>query len=80
MSCILTRAFALTLLIQDKSLMRQYRLWGSERGVLGNRHPYRDGWTLRGAHLLLQTRTKVLNDELVDVFRRWYPQFRQKAA
>ena len=38
------------------------------------------GSTLRGAHLLLQTRTKVLNDELVDVFRRWYPQFRKKAA
>ena len=33
-------------------------------------------WTLRGAHLLLQARTKVLNDELEDVFRRWYPQFR----
>jgi hypothetical protein len=33
-------------------------------------------WTLRGAHLLLQTRTKVLNDELDDVFRRWYPMFR----
>lgn len=30
-------------------------------------------WTLRGAHLLLQTRTKVLNDELEGVFRRWYP-------
>jgi len=28
------------------------------------------GWTLRGAHLLLQTQTKVLNDELEDVFRR----------
>jgi hypothetical protein len=38
------------------------------------------GWTLRGAHLLLQTRTKVLNDELEDVFRRWYPRFRAKAA
>jgi hypothetical protein len=37
-------------------------------------------WTLRGAHLLLQTRTKVLNNELEDVFRRWYPQFRPKAA
>jgi len=39
-------------------------------------------WTPRGAHLLLQTRTKVLNNELEDVFRRWYPQFRaqQKAA
>jgi hypothetical protein len=33
-------------------------------------------WTLKGAHLLLQTRTKVLNDELEDVFRRWHPQFR----
>jgi len=25
---------------------------------------------------LLQARTKVLNNELEDVFRRWYPQFR----
>ena len=33
-------------------------------------------WTKRGAHLLLQTRTKVLNDELEDTFRVWYPQFR----
>ena len=33
-------------------------------------------WTLRGAHLLLQTRTKVLNGELEEVFRRWYPHFR----
>ena len=39
-------------------------------------------WTLKGAHLLLQIRTKVLNNELEDVFRRWYPQFRpqEKAA
>jgi hypothetical protein len=35
---------------------------------------------LRGAHLLLQTRTKVLNGELEEVFRRWYPQFRAQAA
>jgi hypothetical protein len=34
-------------------------------------------WTQKGAHLLLQTRTKVLNNELDDVFRRWYPKFRQ---
>ena len=33
-------------------------------------------WTLRGAHLLLQTRTKVLNENLDDAFRRWYPKFR----
>jgi hypothetical protein len=36
-------------------------------------------WTLRGAHLLLQTRTKVLNDELEATFRPWYPLFRTQA-
>ena len=36
-------------------------------------------WTLRGAHLLLQTRTKVLNEELDEVFRQWYPLFRVQA-
>lgn len=37
-------------------------------------------WTLRGAHLLLQARTKVLNNELEETFRQWYPRFRPKAA
>jgi hypothetical protein len=39
-------------------------------------------WTLKGAHLLLQTRTKVLNNELESIFRRWHPQFhaQQKAV
>ena len=37
-------------------------------------------WTLRGAHLLLQTRTKVLNNELEEAFRKWYPRFRPQAA
>jgi len=37
-------------------------------------------WTLRGAHLVLQTRTTVLNNELEEVFRRWYPRFRTEAA
>jgi hypothetical protein len=37
-------------------------------------------WTPRGAHLLLQTRTKVLNDDLEDVFRGRYPQFHARAA
>jgi hypothetical protein len=32
-------------------------------------------WTERGAHLLLQTRTRVLNGELDETFRRWYPKF-----
>jgi hypothetical protein len=36
-------------------------------------------WTPRGAHLVLQTRTKVLNNELETVFRRWYPRFRSAA-
>ena len=30
-------------------------------------------WTKRGAHLLLQTRVKTLNQELGAVFRCWYP-------
>jgi len=33
-------------------------------------------WTPRGAHLLLQTRTRVLNGELASRFRQWYPSFR----
>ena len=36
-------------------------------------------WSLRGAHLLLQARTKVLNNELDGVFRRWHPRFRHQA-
>ncbi len=30
-------------------------------------------WTQRGAHLLLQVRTQVLNDDLRHTFERWYP-------
>jgi len=30
-------------------------------------------WTKRGAHLLLQVRTQVLNDDLWATFGRWYP-------
>jgi len=33
-------------------------------------------WTPRGAHLLLPIRTRVLNQEWEDTFRRWYPGFR----
>ena len=32
-------------------------------------------WTPKGAHLLLQVRPNVLNDELGGAFRRWYPAF-----
>jgi hypothetical protein len=34
-------------------------------------------WTKRGAHLLLQMRTKVLNDDVDRMFQKWYPGFRQ---
>jgi hypothetical protein len=30
-------------------------------------------WSPRGAHLLLQIRTRVLNDTLAEDYRRWYP-------
>lgn len=33
-------------------------------------------WTPKGAHLLLQVRTQVLNDDWEDAFRDWYPGFR----
>jgi hypothetical protein len=32
-------------------------------------------WSKEGAHLLLQNRTKTLNGELAQTFRRWYPDF-----
>ena len=34
-------------------------------------------WTPHGAHLLLQVRTRVLNDQLANDFHRWYPGFNQ---
>jgi hypothetical protein len=30
-------------------------------------------WSPRGAHLLLQIRTQVINEDLRSTFRRWYP-------
>jgi hypothetical protein len=30
-------------------------------------------WTKRGAHLLLQVRTRTLNNDLRSTFSRWYP-------
>ncbi len=30
-------------------------------------------WTERGAHLSLQVRTRILNDDLRATFERWYP-------
>ena len=37
-------------------------------------------WTKRGAHLLLQVRTRVLNGEWEDVLRSWYPGFRAQVT
>ena len=37
-------------------------------------------WTKRGAHLLLQTRVKTLNQELGAVFQRWYPYLQLEEA
>jgi hypothetical protein len=37
-------------------------------------------WTPRGAHLLLQTRTRVLNGDLDQLIQRRYPGFRQTAS
>jgi hypothetical protein len=34
-------------------------------------------WSQRGAHLLLQIRTRVLNGELREEFKKWYPNFDQ---
>ena len=34
------------------------------------------GSSPRGAHLLLQIRTRVLDEEWENTFRRWYPAFR----
>lgn len=31
------------------------------------------GWTKPGAHVLLQSRAHVLNDELRSKFQKWYP-------
>ena len=36
-------------------------------------------WSQRGAHLLLQVRTRVLNEEWENTFRRWYPAFRPRS-
>ena len=33
-------------------------------------------WTKEGAHLVLQTRTQVLDNRLEKTFRKWYPGFR----
>jgi len=34
-------------------------------------------WSPRGAHLLLQVRARVLNDQLASDFHRWYPGLRR---
>ena len=34
-------------------------------------------WTARGAHLLLQVRTRILNDRFAGEFYCWYPGLNQ---
>ena len=36
-------------------------------------------WSPPGAHLLLQVRTRALNDDLAADFARWYPGFGDSA-
>ena len=36
-------------------------------------------WSKEGAHLLLQTRVRVLNGELAGIFKGWYPDLDMKA-
>jgi hypothetical protein len=35
-------------------------------------------WTKKGAHLVLQMRTQVLDERLEETFRDWYPDFGRK--
>jgi hypothetical protein len=37
-------------------------------------------WTKKGAHLLVQMRTQVLDERLEATFREWYPDFRPAEA
>ncbi len=37
-------------------------------------------WTKKGAHLLLQTRSWVLDNRLEETFQKWYPGFRRAEA
>jgi hypothetical protein len=45
-------------------------------GLAGGSVAGQMGWSQRGAHLLLQIRTLVLDEEWENTFRRWYPDFR----
>lgn len=37
-------------------------------------------WTPKGAYLLLQVRTQVLNQDFEDTFHRWYPGLKQQRS
>jgi len=56
-------------------LKERFAEFGGDGSVKKQQMP----WTQRGTHLLLQTRTKVFNDELEAAFRPWYPLFRAQA-
>ena len=45
-------------------------------GSLGKEPQQQMQWTPKGAHLLLQVRMQVLNEDWDKTFRKWYPGFR----
>ncbi len=51
---------------------------GTVNTVIGKRFAKKQQmqWTPEGAHLLLQVRTQVINDDWEATFRSWYPGFR----
>ena len=54
---------------------RWLRVFGTDRFVKKQQMK----WTKRGAHLLLQVRTHVLDGDLRDRFCRWYPCMKTEA-
>src|SRR5208282_2581513 len=57
------------------------REWGRNQ-IVDKRFDERQSmrWASRGAHLLLQTRTRVLNGDLDQLIRSRYPTFRKPAG
>ncbi len=53
--------------------LRSFRSWSTK--VISRRMVKKQQmrWSPRGAHLLLQVRTRVLNNDLAGDFARWYP-------
>ncbi|MGA3044629.1 MAG: hypothetical protein ABSF54_27970, partial [Bryobacteraceae bacterium] len=63
------RVFALTLFIQGRSRMREIRSYGSVRGVVGDRYPYRDSQFFFGSSVGPSGRARIVYSDFKD--RRW---------